>query len=90
MPYVYMAKNKTGKLYIGVSQNPQFRLKEHNTRRGSVFTKAGDFKIVFKEEYRTLAEARKREIQIKKWRRGKKKALIERFRQGLSTKLAVY
>ncbi len=55
-----MAQNNKGKLYVGVSQNPQFRLKEHNTQRGSVFTKSGNFKIVFKEIHPTLADARKR------------------------------
>lgn len=87
MPFVYMARNNYGKLYIGVSKHPYFRLKEHNTQRGSVFTKSGNFKVVFQEEYLTLAEARKREIQIKKWRRDKKEALITRYQKGLPTKI---
>ncbi len=82
-----MARNSAGKLYVGVSKNPYFRLKEHNSQRGSVFTKSGDFKVVFQEEYPTLTEARKREIQIKKWRREKKEQLIERYQQGLPTKI---
>lgn len=87
MPFVYMAQNNSNKLYVGVSKHPRFRLEEHNTQRGSVFTKSGDFKIVFREAYPTLAEARKREIQIKKWRRDKKEMLLKRFDQGLPTKL---
>lgn len=87
MPYVYMAKNNTDKLYVGVSENPYSRLKEHNTQRGSIFTKLGNFRIVFQEKYSTLAEARQREIQIKKWRRDKKEMLIDRQKQGLSTKI---
>lgn len=87
MYYVYMALNNYGKLYIGVSANPKSRLKEHNTQRGSIFTKSGNFEIVFKEGYITLSEARQREIQIKKWRREKKENLIKRYRKGLSTKI---
>ena len=86
MPYVYMAQNNRGKLYLGVSQGPDFRLKEHNTQRGSIFTKSGRFQVVFKEGYPTLVEARQREIQIKKWRSDKKEMLFERFRKGLLTK----
>lgn len=87
MAFVYMAKNTKGKLYVGVSEKPHDRLKEHNTQRGSIFTKSGNFKVVFQEEYTTLAEARRREIQIKKWRRDKKEMLIKRYQQGLPTKL---
>lgn len=87
MPFVYMIKNEFNKLYIGISQNPAFRLKEHNTQKGSVFTKFGNFKIVFQEEHPTLTSARQREIQIKKWRREKKEMLISRFQRGLPTKL---
>ncbi|MBI1838845.1 MAG: GIY-YIG nuclease family protein [Candidatus Colwellbacteria bacterium] len=84
--YAYMARNMGGKLYVGVSQNPGNRVKEHNTQRGSAFTKSGNFVIVFKEEYSSLKEARRREIQIKKWRREKKEFLIERYSHGLPTK----
>lgn len=87
MYHVYMIKNDRNRLYIGVSKNLKARLSHHNTRRGSIFTKAGNYKIVFDEEYLTLAEARKREIQIKKWRRDKKEKLIEKFNQGLPTKI---
>ncbi len=85
MPYVYMAQNDESRLYVGVSKNPVTRLQEHNNRCGSLFTKQGNFKIVFMEEYQTLAGARKREIQIKKWRREKKERLIERYKNGLTT-----
>ena len=87
MFYIYIIKNIFGKLYVGVSENPDSRLKEHNTQRGSIFTKSGNFKIVFKEEYKTLSEARKREIQIKKWRRDKKENLINLYNKGLPTKI---
>lgn len=90
MYYVYMDKNADNKLYVGVTQNPRKRLYYHNTNQGTEFTKnKKDFKTVFLEEYNTLAEARQREIQIKKWRREKKELLIEKYSLGLSTKLEI-
>jgi putative endonuclease len=81
-----MIKNDFEKLYVGITDNPDVRTKDHNTGRGAKFTKGrAKFKAVFLEEYATLAEVRKREIQIKKWRRAKKETLIERYRQGLPT-----
>ncbi len=88
MHYVYAIKNSIGKLYIGITENPQERVSTHNTRAGARFTKhIPDFKIVFLEKYTNLAEARKREIQLKKWRREKKETLIEKYSRGLPTKL---
>jgi len=88
MYYVYMIKNDFGKLYVGATEDVESRLRYHNTKQGAQFTKGkAKFHIVFSESYNTFAEARTREIQIKKWRRGKKDALIERFQKGLPTKL---
>ena len=86
MCYVYIITNNYGKLYVGVSKDPENRQKEHNTQRGSVFTESGNFKIVFKEKYLTLTDARQREVQIKKWRRDKKEFLIAKYSKGLETK----
>ena len=87
MHFVYMIKNSYDDLYIGITDNPQQRLEYHNGGRGASYTKRDSkFRIVFLEQYPTLADARKREIQIKKWRREKKEVLIERYKHGLSTK----
>jgi putative endonuclease len=88
MSFVYMVRNSYNDLYIGITDNPEQRLKYHNENRGALFTKRDSkFEIVFLEEYSALADARKREIQIKKWRRDKKEALIDRFQKDLPTKL---
>jgi len=89
MFYIYILKDDNGRVYIGVTQNLRKREVTHNTKRGALFTKSGNFQIVFHELYDTLAEARSREIQIKKWRREKKERVIERFKQGLPTKMRV-
>lgn len=87
MYFVYMIKNSYGNLYIGVTDNPERRLSEHNSKRGSDFTKVRDkFEIVFLEQHNNLKEVRKREIQIKKWRREKKEILIEMYKKELRQK----
>jgi len=81
-----MIKNDFGRLYIGVSENPNSRLLDHNANLGAQFTKGkAKFKIVFLEKHESLARAREREIQIKKWRRDKKEILIDKFSSGLPT-----
>ncbi|MDE2018904.1 MAG: GIY-YIG nuclease family protein [Patescibacteria group bacterium] len=88
MYFVYMIKNDFDKLYVGISGNANKRVHTHSSNRGARFTKGkAKFRLVFKEEYETLAEARKREIQIKKWRREKKEMLVEKYRKGLPTKM---
>lgn len=88
MVFVYMIKNSANKLYVGVTDDPTKRLATHNSCRGANFTKKlPDFKIVFLEEYINLTEARRREIQIKKWRRDKKEFLIDRYKKGLPTNI---
>lgn len=88
MYYAYIAKDKRNKLYAGITENLQKRINTHNTKQGALFTKSGNFQLVFFEEYSTLIEARRREIQIKKWRREKKENLIMKFNQGLPTKIS--
>ena len=87
MYYVYIVENSYTDLYTGITNNPTQRLKYHNENRGALFTKRqSKFKLVFLEQHATLAEARKREIQIKKWRCDKKEMLINKYKNGLSTK----
>lgn len=88
MYFVYMIQNSYGDLYVGITDSPQQRLKYHNEKRGALFTKRDSkFGVVFLEEHATLTDARKREVQIKKWRRDKKEKLIERYKKGLATKI---
>lgn len=81
-----MIGNSENKLYTGVTQEPEKRVRHHNQGRGAKFTKhIPTYKIVFLEKHTTLADARKREVQIKKWRRDKKDMLIARYVRGLPT-----
>ncbi|MEK7147964.1 MAG: GIY-YIG nuclease family protein [Patescibacteria group bacterium] len=88
MYWVYIIRNKGNKLYVGVTKNPNSRIYYHNRKRGAQFTQNNpSFNIVFLEEYTELKEARRREIQIKKWRRDKKEMLINLYSKGIETRL---
>jgi len=88
MYFVYMIRNSYDDLYVGITTDPEQRLDYHNKKRGAQFTKReSKFESVFLEPHETMESARKREIQIKKWRRNKKEMLIERYQKGLLTKL---
>lgn len=88
MYFLYMIKDVQRHLYVGITDNPERRLNEHNNSRGALYTKyTKNFSIVFLEEYKTLDDSRKREIQIKKWSRSKKEKLIELYNQGTDTRI---
>ena len=63
--------------YVGVTDAPQHRLQEHNEGKGSDWTSARrPVRLVWVEEHPSLAAARSRENQLKRWSREKKVALI--------------
>jgi putative endonuclease len=79
MYYFYILVNPQEKIYIGISKNPSERLKRHNQKDGAKYTKDHrDFDLVYTENFDSLPEARKREIQVKKGTRAKKLALKNR------------
>lgn len=78
MFFVYIIKNTKGYIYVGCTSNLKTRLLRHNLGYGAEFTKRNkNFKLLYSESYFTLSEARKRELQIKGWRREKKENLIK-------------
>lgn len=77
MFYFYFFLCKDGSLYTGTTNYPPQREFRHNSK-GAQWTKQhGGGEIVYTETYQTLAEARQREIQVKKWSRIKKDNLIK-------------
>jgi putative endonuclease len=69
MPAAYVLKSQsTGKFYVGSALDLNRRLSEHQ-RGHSPYTKnRGPWVLVHSERYKTLAEARQREHQIKSWK----------------------
>lgn len=76
--YVYIAVTPKGRYYVGISTNPDKRLKLHNKGLGAKLARdQGGFKIVYvSEPMLNQSDARFREIQIKGWTRLKKEKLI--------------
>ena len=78
MFYVYFLKSPNNKLYIGCTSDIQNRIIRHQKGEGAEFTFRNKvFNLVYIEEFQSLVEARRREKQIKGWRREKKENLIK-------------
>jgi putative endonuclease len=80
MWYVYIAQAKTGRYYVGMTENLQKRMHEHNTGRGSQFAFIqGPLHLVYTScSFQNKSDARRREKQIKSWSRKKKEKLINK------------
>jgi len=76
--YLYILKSdKTGKYYIGSSDNPQRRLETQHNAGFVRSTKNGiPWKLIFKQEYVNLPMARKIEYKLKKL---KSRVIIEKI-----------
>jgi len=76
--FVYILKCADKTLYVGCTNDLEKRIKQHNeSKRGAHYTKIRrPVKLLYSEKYPTKSEALKREIQIKRWKRNKKLALV--------------
>ncbi len=75
--FVYIAQARTGRLYVGMSQDPKERIAEHNSGKGAYFARLqGPFTLVYQSQPFIKSEAAKRERQLKGWTQAKKKKLI--------------
>ena len=80
-PAVYiLASKRNGTLYIGVTSNLAKRTWQHTNDRAAGFTKEyGVHTLVYYELHSTMSDAILREKRLKKWNRGWKLELIEKF-----------
>ena len=78
MFYVYILECADRSFYVGCTNNLEKRVKQHNESRwGAHYTKLRRPVVLrYSEQYQTLIEARRREAEIKGWRREKKMKLI--------------
>ena len=65
--YVYMLKSKSIKpiTYIGYTINLKKRITQHNSGKGAKFTRGRQWKLIYKETYKSKKEAISREYYIK-------------------------
>jgi putative endonuclease len=66
---IYILQSKSsGKFYIGCAEDPSVRLAEHQ-RGQTISTRGrGPWLLVYREDFETLPEARRRERQLKSWK----------------------
>ncbi len=75
--FVYILSSSYGVLYVGMTNDLARRMEEHLSDYGSQFVKKFQVsRLIYWEEFREVEDARRRESQIKSWRRSKKLALI--------------
>jgi len=79
MYYLYLLRCTDNSLYCGQTKDLQRRVKEHNDDDSkSKYTRARrPVKLVYFEKYSALQKVMRREIQIKRWTKAKKEALVK-------------
>ncbi|MEA3490260.1 MAG: GIY-YIG nuclease family protein [Candidatus Omnitrophota bacterium] len=77
MWYLYIVKCNDGMLYTGITTDVTERVKRHNQKKASRYTRIRvPVEPVYQESHPTKSSALKRELQIKKWNKTEKLALI--------------
>ena len=79
MYYVYLLTNQSGStIYVGVTNDLQRRLAEHQNGEGGEFTARYHVnQLVYVEEFSDVNDAIACEKRLKRWTRAKKNALVE-------------
>jgi putative endonuclease len=75
--HTYILECRDGSYYVGISNQLIKRIERHNNGDGAKYTKyRRPVKLMWQEEYISMAMAMRRENEIKKWSHEKKKRLI--------------
>lgn len=75
--YFYLARCSDQSLYAGTCIDLQGREKTHNEGKGAKYTRARlPIVVVYHEVFETLGAARRREAEVKKWKKIAKERLI--------------
>jgi putative endonuclease len=77
MPFTYLLRCADDTLYVGHTEDLASREQTHNEGKGAKYTAARrPVRIVYAEEYPSVASAIAREHQLKRWSQRKEEALI--------------
>ena len=77
--FVYILRTSSNTLYTGQTSNLERRLKDHkekSSRSAKYIRYFPSFNLVYTETFPSRIEAMRRELQLKKWPKAKKEALI--------------
>ena len=85
MPSVYILQSEsTQRFYIGCGEKPLARLAEHQRGQTVSTRNRGPWVLVYQEPFESLAEARRRERQLKSWKSHRSiQGLIDASRAGM-------
>jgi putative endonuclease len=82
--YVYILCCSDGSYYVGSTRDVKLRVIAHNNGIAAKYTAARrPVQLVYSEKHESVESARARELQIKRWTRLKKEALISGRKQDL-------
>ena len=78
MGALYILRSESsGRFYVGSTDDMERRLSEHQRGQTPSTRGRGPWKLVYTEKFATLLEARRRELEIKRWKSARLvKALI--------------
>ncbi len=69
MAFLYILQSETaGRYYLGSTNDLERRLSEHKRAHSLATRSRGPWKLVYRETFATLREARRREAEIKRWK----------------------
>jgi len=84
--FVYVIECKDSRLYTGITNDLDRRIKQHNRGQGCRFTKYRiPVKLVYSETCSSKGEALKREAEIKGWKKDRKLELVTQGMAGPSS-----
>ena len=76
---VYMVRCNDGSLYTGITKDLEQRIAKHNDGTGAKYTRSRlPVTLVWHEVAMTESDARKREAEIKTWKRSDKFAFLKK------------
>ena len=69
MAHLYILQSlATGRFYVGSTSDLRRRLSEHLRQHSPSTRGRGPWKLIYQEPYASLAEARRRERELKSWK----------------------
>lgn len=77
--YIYLIRTRSGSLYTGITRDVVRRFEEHNSggpKAAKALRGRGPLTLEFQQAVADKSEALKLELQIKKWPKARKEALI--------------